>query len=1101
MNTKHLLLSLLALFASITADAVSIGGICYTLNSTDRTATVTYYSTNSTSNSNYYSGAIQIPSSVTYSSKSYSVIAIGASAFKSCTNITSVTLPTSITSIAGSAFSGCTNMSSVNIPSNVTSIGECAFSSCSSLSSITIPSKVTSMGEGIFQNCTGLTSVTMTSRVTSIPRYMFNNCTNLNSFSIPPSVISIEANAFQKCTGLSNISIPTSVTVIKSLAFEGCSNLTSVTLPASMVEIQGAAFNNCTYLSTINIPENVSTIGSSPVYKNENSYNGYSSYWQYDDDGGYKRSYSSPFSGCSSLKSFVVDEDNPYFSSVDGVLFNKDGDILYDFPKGKSGYYTIPSQVKAMNDEVLRGCDKLTGLCLSDDLWTPDNYFPFRGKQIKTFHIGRKLSAASFYASGSLPNLETITVDGENQSWWVEDGVLYRNANGYNNSLILYPQKKINTSFSVPEGINNIASTAMGGNSYIQNVSLPSTLNSIGSEAFQNCTNLRTVNIPASVSFIDDYAFEGCSRLESIDLSLKTTYSTLWLGNYCFGNCNSLKTIILGNALAYDYDGSSIEYGVFDGCNSIENIYVITDNLIVYGYDDIGEDYVDFVETQMFSNFSATVHVPSGSLSAYRSSNQWKNFSSLVADKSIDVKLSIDNAQNIWSNATEGDAVGQYEPGSKAALKSVIDEVQDAWSLGLADNICTNLLQQISNALATFESKKVTYGVSSTFMVTIAEGIDINFKILNMQQLKVAVASNHTILNNSSVTIPSTIQDEYGNIFNVTSIGGYAFYNYSSLTSITIPNSVTSIGEYAFYGCGSLTSVKVDIETPLFIYSSTFTNRANATLYVPAGSKAAYEAASYWQDFKEIVEFIDGDVNSDNEVDVVDVVDIARFVVGSPAETFVKILADINRDGNVNVADAVVLVNEIAGDQNFVKAWRAPQQNTNSEDVLTLTSTDNGMSLCMENERNYTAFQLDLYLPEGIDATNMLLNAQRKQGHQLIYNKVEEGHYRVAAISTSNHTFSGYEGELLAVGLEGVANEDICLRDIRFFTTDGEEHRFDDIVMQSGTTTDIASPQQPSNEEAQDIYDLQGRKMVNGKWLNGKSSKGIYIVNGKKIAF
>ena len=129
------------------------------------------------------------------------------------------------------------------------------------------------------------------------------------------------------------------------------------------------------------------------------------------------------------------------------------------------------------------------------------------------------------------------------------------------------------------------------------------------------------------------------------------------------------------------------------------------------------------------------------------------------------------------------------------------------------------------------------------------------------------------------------------------------------------------------------------------------------------------------------------------------------------------------------------------------------------------------------------------------------LEIPRTVSYNSVTYKVEEGHYRVAAISTSNHTFSGYEGELLAVGLEGITSEDICLRNIRFFTTDGEEHRFDDIVMQSGTATDIASPRQPSNEEAQDIYDLQGRKMVNGKWLNGKSSKGIYIVNGKKIAF
>ncbi len=56
----------------------------------------------------------------------------------------------------------------------------------------------------------------------------------------------------------------------------------------------------------------------------------------------------------------------------------------------------------------------------------------------------------------------------------------------------------------------------------------------------------------------------------------------------------------------------------------------------------------------------------------------------------------------------------------------------------------------------------------------------------------------------TSANIPSTIED-----VSVTSIGGSAFRNRSSLTSIIIPGSVTSIGEYAFYDCSSLTSITI----------------------------------------------------------------------------------------------------------------------------------------------------------------------------------------------------------------------------------------------------------------------------------------------------
>ena len=88
----------------------------------------------------------------------------------------------------------------------------------------------------------------------------------------------------------------------------------------------------------------------------------------------------------------------------------------------------------------------------------------------------------------------------------------------------------------------------------------------------------------------------------------------------------------------------------------------------------------------------------------------------------------------------------------------------------------------------------------------------------------------------------------------VTNIGKEAFNFCRGLISVTIPSSVTTIGKDAFRDCSSLASVTIDIEDPLAIDETTFSNRANATLYVPAGCKTAYEAANYWKEFKEIVE-------------------------------------------------------------------------------------------------------------------------------------------------------------------------------------------------------------------------------------------------------
>ena len=279
---------------------------------------------------------------------------------------------------------------------------------------------------------------------------------------------------------------------------------------------------------------------------------------------------------------------------------------------------------------------------------------------------------------------------------------------------------------------------------------------------------------------------------------------------------------------------------------------------------------------------------------------------------------------------------------------------------------------------------------------------------------------------------------------------------------------------------------------PVGIVAASFPNRANATLYVPKGSKAAYQAADYWKEFKTILEFPDTDVNQDGATDVVDVVDIARYVVGSPSDSFHEFLADLNSDDKVNVADAVVLVNDIAGNTSFAKAWHRMQSSDDVQEQLMLTKNkNNSLSLCMDNNRAYTAFQFDLMMNNDMNVMQMLLNESRKNGHQLLYNKVGDGHYRVVALSTANNSFNGKNGELLNIQLDGFDTDDLTIHNVHFFTGKGNDYAFDDLKLQGGTTAIEELPLVEGGQPSA-VYDLQGRKQPTLR-------RGVNIVNGKKV--
>ena len=147
------------------------------------------------------------------------VTTIGKTAFRDCSNLTSVTIPNSVTTIGLYAFSGCRALTSVTIPNSVTEIGGRAFYNCSALTSVTIPNSVTTIRDDAFRLCSSLTSVTIPNSVTKIGYGAFAECSALTSITIPNSVTKIDDYALAFCSTLNSVTIPNSVTTIGNYAF------------------------------------------------------------------------------------------------------------------------------------------------------------------------------------------------------------------------------------------------------------------------------------------------------------------------------------------------------------------------------------------------------------------------------------------------------------------------------------------------------------------------------------------------------------------------------------------------------------------------------------------------------------------------------------------------------------------------------------------------------------------------------------------------------------------------------------------------------------------------------------------------------------------
>ena len=324
----------------------------------------------------------------------------------------------------------------------------------------------------VFKNNT-LMDYTGSSTTLNIPSTYTNN-----GRSYP--VTKIDDNAFSNNTTILSVSIPSSIITIGSHAF-AWSNVNSVTISNGVEVIDEYAFW-LSDIQTITIPSSVKEIGVSA------------------------------FGYCNSLTTINVNSSNQYYTSVDGVLFNKSMTTLVQFPSNKRVNYSVPSTVTTIGKEAFRSCN-LNGITFNNSLKTID-VSAFQNCNCSSA-ITIPSSVTSIGTDAFLGfNSTAINVNSSNLYYSSSNGILY---NKNQTILISCPTLISYTSITLPNSVTTISSNAFWNNEKIVSITLGSNVQKIESYAFAYCRNtLKYVYINSNSVIDSERAFINCNVLEKI---------------------------------------------------------------------------------------------------------------------------------------------------------------------------------------------------------------------------------------------------------------------------------------------------------------------------------------------------------------------------------------------------------------------------------------------------------------------------------------------------------------------------------------------------------------------------------------------------------